>query len=272
MAESIGVRLVFAPAGESWFTGAARGKRLLVDIGRADVDVRRDSARRAAFTEAATRLSTVPLGTRLRVFGPWGADDASVRGFDVWNGRIVATVETSPRVDSIVRRVEPLPVAAHRADSAAGPATGGCRRESVPAALVTRADSIRDMLDSTLRATEVPPVERLAGDVVVQRSRAIGCFGVGRVLLIVSLRAGGHEFVRERVVVVDDSGVVHPLRVNNLRFPANDAIYAFDADGDGIDDLATRALADRAGAITILKLVDGRRLERLTSGFAWESR
>ena len=42
--------------------------------------------------------------------------------------------------------------------------------------------------------------------------------------------------------------------------------------GDGLDDLATRGFAEAAGGITILKLTDKNRLQRLANGFAWEAR
>jgi hypothetical protein len=65
---------------------------------------------------------------------------------------------------------------------------------------------------------------------------------------------------------------VSPLTVHDLRFRAHELLTALDADGDGMDDLATRAVAERAGAITVLRLAGGRRLERMASGFAWERR
>ena len=45
----------------------------------------------------------------------------------------------------------------------------------------------------------------------------------------------------------------------------------FDADGDGVDDLAARGHGDRSGGLTIMRLdIAARRFVRLVSGFAWE--
>lgn len=266
------MQLVFVPRTESWFMAAARGKRLLVDLGRVDVDVRKDPARAAAYLEAVERLSPVAIGSRLRLHGSWGSDDAQVTGFDSWNGRIVATVRTSAAIEARVAAGEPVLAAARRSEAALAPEQAPCDRGPVSAGLAARADSVRDSLDLELRLIEAPQSERLAPLVKVQHTRAVGCFGVGRVLLVASLRAGPNEYLRERFVVLDDSGAVRPLRTNALRFRANDALHALDADGDGIDEVATRGIAERAGALTILRVADGRRLERVAAGFAWESR
>lgn len=271
-AESLSTRLVFAPSNQSWFLAAARGKRLLVDLGRVDAEVTKDAERAAAFREAVERLSPVPVGARFRLHGTWGADDAVVTGYDSWNGRIVATVRTSPTVEGLAARVVPFVVAAQRTDSAAEPAPESCERTPLSPQMVARADSVRDSLETELRLFDAPVADRLAESIKVQHTRIVGCFGVGRTMLVASLRAGGNEYLRERYVVLDDAGKVHALRSNSLRFRANDALYAFDADGDGIDDIAARGIAERAGALTILRVADGRRLERLTSGFFWESR
>ena len=271
-AESLSTRLVFAPANQSWFLAASRGKRLLIDLGRVDAEVTKDAGRAAAFREAVERLSPVPVGSRFRLHGTWGADDAVVTGFDSWNGRIVATVRTSPTVEGLAARTAPFVVAAQRTDSAAESAPESCERTPLSPELVVRADSIRDSIETELRLADAQLPERLATSVKVQHTRIVGCFGIGRAMLIASLRAGGNEHLRERYVVLDESGKAHPLRSNLLRFRANDALYAFDADGDGIDDVAARGIDQRAGALTILRVADGRRLERLTSGFAWESR
>ena len=98
-----------------------------------------------------------------------------------------------------------------------------------------------------------------------------GCFGVARRALVVSLRAGDAEWVRERMVLVAPNGAVTPLRVSDLRFRAHDLLVAFDADGDGVDDLATRATTERAGGTTVLRVdLGNKRAERLAGGFAWE--
>ena len=62
-----------------------------------------------------------------------------------------------------------------------------------------------------------------------------------------------------------------PMRFTDLRFHAHDPLYVFDADGDGVDDLAARGLGDRSGGLTIMRLdLAARRFVRLVSGFAWE--
>lgn len=274
IADSIASRLVFAPRTQTWFTAAARGKRMLADIGRVDIEVRKDSARRTAYRALVSREAPVAIGQRLRLRGPWGAEDVTIAGFDTWNGRIVAVLAGSPRLDSLARAVEPLPATVIRADSATAAATDSCARDSVPAALLERAAVVRDSLDLELRETQMPVYDRLLEHVNVTSSQVPGCFGDGRLLLIVSLRAGDFEHVRERFVVLDDSGAVRPLaRGAGYRFKAHDAIYAFDADGDGVDDLAARGRGPAAGGTVILRVNrEKRRLERLTSGFVWEQR
>jgi hypothetical protein len=266
--------MVFAPKSEIWFTAAARGKRMLLDIGRVDADLRKNPALREAFQEVAKLRAPLRVGTRVRLYGPWGADDAHVNGYDVWNGRIVATLEVSHLVDSLAKHAEPLPVAAKLAGTAVDAVADTCRRDSVSEELTDRATFVRDSMEQWLRDTSTPPFERLAGHIKVKTSRVNGCFGLGRMLLIVSLRAGNVEYVTERLAILDDSGQVAGLRaVNDFRFRAHDAVYAFDADGDGIDDVATRALTEGAGGLAILKLdTAARRMTRLTSGFAWEAR
>jgi hypothetical protein len=274
LADSLKEEMVFAPKSEIWFTAAARGKRMVVDIGRVDADLRKNPALREAFQEVASMRAPLRVGTRVRLFGPWGADDARVAGYDLWNGRIVATLEVPPLVDSLAKHTEPLPVAARIASAAQNAVADSCQRDSIPEELGDRAGFVRDSMAQWLRDTSTPPFERLAGHITVRSSRINGCFGLGRVLVIVSLRAGNVEYVTEHVAILDDSGQVSPLvAVNDYRFRAHDAVYALDADGDGIDDVATRAQTEGAGAVAILKLdTASRRMTRLTSGFAWEVR
>ena len=270
LADTISRALVFAPTEQRWFTAAGRGKRLLIDIGRVDADARSTPERIAAYVEAVDSLSPIRPGTRFRLFGHWGADDATVTGFDWWEGRIVATVETTPRVDSIVRRVSPLTVAAVRADSAIDAATSSCKRGAVADSVMLRATSVRDSVAQAMIDSAAPPYERLARTLQLRTSRIAGCFGTGRVMLIISLRGGDSEWVRERFLLIDEAGAIHRLRVSDYRFDAHDGVAALDADGDGIDDLVVRGRAPRAGGLVILRLSEGKRLERLTSGFAWE--
>jgi len=287
-ADSVAAHLVFAPSNQAWFLGASRANRLLVDLGRVDMEVRKDPRLLEAYNEAVVALSPMPLRTRLRLRGPWGAEDATVAGFDTWNGRIVATLALSPFLDSLAhteprkpagqkpagRKPAPRPfiVIAVRADAASAPAADSCVPDSLPPALAQRADSVRDSVSRLLTETAMPTIERLAHSAQVSSSRVVGCFGpAGRVLVVVGLRAGAGEYVRERIVAVNDSGWVTPLRVTDYRFTAHDALAAFDADGDGTDDLAARGIGRSAGGVVVLRLVDGRKLERLASGFVWES-
>jgi hypothetical protein len=305
LADSVARLLVWTPRTQTWFAVAARGKRMVVDLGRADVDPRSSTALDSAYHEATARTATVPIGTHMMVRGAWGADEATVAGYSWANGRIVAELAVSARLDSLARRGWLLPGAARRltsaematraatrpdstrpdstsaptpGDSTRAPApapvlpTDTCTRGPVSPALAERADIVRDSLAMWLFEHQAPPFERFNDLTRVESSRTVGCFGAGRLALVVSLRAGADEWLRQRAVMLDDSGRVSPLRVEDLRFRAHELLTALDADGDGVDDLATRAVAERSGAISILRLVDGRRLVRLASGFAWESR
>ena len=279
LADTIAEKLVFPPVTQSWFLAAARGKRMLVDIGRVDMEVRRDPARLAAYKLAVEARTPFPTGTRFRLRGPWGADDATITGFDTWNGRIVATVATTPRVDSLAATVEPLPATAQLVDSASEALTDtACVRGPLSAALEARVKLVRDSLEQTLLATERPPYERLMKSLKSRSTSAAGCFPRGRVVVIATLWAGEYEWVREVVVLLDDAGALTPLRLRDYRFRGHEAIYAMDGDGDGVDDLATRGYGPNLGGTSVLRLVDGRtpkdprRLERMATGFAWESR
>ena len=272
LADSIAQALVFVPRDQTWFTGAARGKRMLLDIGRVDIEVRKDSARAEAYREVVARAAPLRVGARLRLHGPWGADDVEVTGFDTWSGRIVATLRVPPRVDSLAKHVEPLPVAAALADSAAASSAPPCARDSIPPEHRDRLAVVIDSLEQQLRAETTVPYDRLNPTIAVKTTIAHGCFGASRTLVLTSLRAGAFEFVRERVVLVSDAGAVIPVRIVGSRWRAHDAIYALDADGDGVDDLAVKGSSELAGGTVILRLVEGTRLEKLTGGFNWESR
>jgi hypothetical protein len=280
LADTIADKLVFPPVTQSWFLAAARGKRMLVDIGRVDIEVRRDPARLAAYKLAVEARTPFPTGTRFRLRGPWGADDATISGFDTWNGRIVATVATSPRVDSLAKTVEPLPATAQLVDSASDPVATdtACVRGPLPAALEARIKVVRDSMEDTLRRGEKPPYDRLLKSLKSRTTAAAGCFPGGRAIVIATLWAGEYEWVREQVVLVDSTGALAPLRLRDYRFRGHEALYALDGDGDGIDDLATRGYGPMLGGMSVLRLVDGRtpkeprRLERMATGFAWESR
>ena len=279
LADSIAEKLVFPPVTQSWFLAAARGKRMLVDIGRVDVEVRRDPARLAAYKLAVEARTPFPTGTRFRLRGPWGADDATISGFDTWNGRIVARVATSPRVDSLARTVEPLPATAQLVDSASEALTDTvCVRGPLPAALEARVKMVRDSLEQVLRLGETPPYERLLKSLKYRSTAVPGCFPGGRVIIVATAWAGEYEWVRELVMLMDDTGKLNPLRLRDYRFRGHEAVYALDGDGDGIDDLATKGYGPSLGGTSVLRIVDGRtpkdprRLERMATGFAWENR
>ena len=279
LADTIAEKLVFPPVTQSWFLAAARGKRMLVDIGRVDAEVRRDPARLAAYKLAVEARTPFPAGTRFRLRGPWGADDATITGFDTWNGRIVATVATSARVDSLAKKVEPLPATAQLVDSAADAVTDtACVRGPLPQPLEERIKLVRDSLEQVLRMGEKPPYERLLKSLKSRTTMAAGCFPGGRAIVVATLWAGEYEWVREQVVMIDSTGALAPLRLRDYRFRGHEALYALDGDGDGIDDLATRGYGPFLGGTSVLRIVDGqkpkdpRRLERMATGFAWESR
>jgi len=279
LADTIAEKLVFPPVTQSWFLAAARGKRMLVDIGRVDADVRRDPARLEAYKLAVESRTPFPTGTRFRLRGPWGADDATISGFDTWNGRIVATVITSHRVDSLAKKVEPLPATAQLVDTASEAFTDtACVRGPLPPPLEARIKIVRDSLEQMLLMGEKPPYERLLKSLKSRTTMAAGCFPGGRAIVVATLWAGEYEWVREQVVLVDSTGVLAPLRLRDYRFRGHEALYALDGDGDGIDDLATRGYGPSMGGTSVLRIVDGRtpkdprRLERMATGFAWESR
>ena len=278
LADSIAQTLVFPPRGERWYTGAARAKRLLVDIGRVDANLRIpktkdiDSTRLAAYRQALERYAPIKRGARFRLRGPWGADDAVVRGYDVWNGRIVATLDAPKRVDSLAAIRDPFAVSAELTDSTRPAVTTNCRRDSIPALLLARSDTVRDSLQNVAMADTVRTYERIRRTVRPRNSRIIGCFPGGRMIIIASVRDPSYEFVSERAVLLDSLGRPRTLRIEDYRFRAHDGIYAFDADGDGVEDIAARGMTEGNGGTSILRFVEGKKLERLTSGFAWEGR
>jgi hypothetical protein len=295
LADSLANFLVFVPRDRAWFTVASRGKRMLVDIGRIDVSLARDSVTRAAFLEAVSRLSPLPLGSALRLRGPYDVvDEARIKGFDVWNGRIVARLEVSKVLDSLARSEDMLPATAIRIDTAAAvtgtrtPADSShgaikpdsapaptpapaCVRDTLPTDLATRGITVRDSLAHFLVDSVKPPYERMIAQAKVASWWIPGCFGISRLLVIANRRTPDMEFAVERAVLVDSTGKVLPVRFSDLRFHAHDPLYVFDADGDGIDDLAARGYGDRSGGLTIMRLdVQSKRFLRLASGFAWE--
>ena len=269
LADSISRALVVAPRSQTWFTAAGRGKRLVVDVGRTDAPIGSSPERRAAFQEAVLARTPLEPGTRVRVRGPWGEDDARIATLEILNGRIIATLEGSARIDSVARRVEPLIASVRPVVDSSPSVKSACSRLPIDSVLAARASAVRDSIAREVMAADWPPYERLEQSLQIASSRLTGCFGAGRVMMIVSIRAGGLEWVRERFVVVGDSGAVRVLETPVYRHRAHDGVTAFDADGDGVDDLGVRVMADGAGALTILRLEEGKRLVPMTSGFAW---
>ena len=189
----------------------------------------------------------------------------TVNGFDVWNGRIVATLSVPPRVDSLARIKETLIAGAMRTDSSAASVTGMCARDNVPEDVWLQAGFARDSVEQALRDASIRLPERLQNTLRVETSHAIGCFAHSRMLLVVTLVAGNYEYVRQGAVAVSDTGGVTPLAVLDPRFRAHVALHALDADGDGVDDVAVRGRAERMGATVVLrynvveKRLEGRR-------------
>jgi hypothetical protein len=272
--DSIALRTTFPPIGQAWFAAAVRGKRLLLDIGRVDIDVRKDSARAQAYRLMVPKHTTVAIGTRLRVRGPFGTIESEVTGFDVWASRVVATLKLSPAIDSLARKNDKLTASAQRNATAAdsAPATA-CVRDSLPQALRDKARIkwVRDSLEQVVRGVPRPGYLGVSKKVGVRFTQAAGCFVVGRLALAVSLRDDKNEWFVERLVLLDDTGKVIAVKVSDLRFKGHEILGAYDADGDGVDDLATRGVTERAGAVTLLRFdAKAKKFERLTAGFAWE--
>lgn len=271
LADSLKSFLVFAPIGETTFTAASRGKRMLLDIGRVDAEVRRDSARARAYREAVMSVSPVAVGTKFRLRGQWGMETVTATEVDSWNGRIVLRLAGSPMMDSLAKGKNPIIASAFRAESAAAVADTCGRALPFPAPLAERVAQVKDSLEAELRNGPQPLYPRLQRKLAVSSSQIAGCFGSARAALVVTLRAGAYEWVREKVVLIEPAGKVTALKLSDFRFHAHELLLAFDADGDGVDDFATRALTERQGATTIL-LVDlkGKKATRLSAGFAWE--
>ena len=305
LADSIANGLVFVPRDRSWFPVASRGRHMLVDIGRIDIALKSDSVTRAAYVEAVARLSPLPLGTVLRVRGPYSVNEqAKITGFDSWHGRIVARLSVSHLLDSLARAEDMLPATATRIDTVpprgdslqppgnvtsvttTGATTTGparpdslqppltplvCTQDTLPTELTTRAIAVRDSLVQFLTDSAKPPYDRQVATAKVQSWWVPGCFGIGRALIIANKRTPDMDFAVERVAVLDSTGKTVPMRFVDFRFHAHDPLYVFDADGDGVDDLAARGHGDRSGGLTIMRLdIVARRFVRLVSGFAWE--
>ena len=274
-ADSVRPYLVFAPRRETWFVAASRGKRMLLDIGRVDVEVRKDSAVAQAYRAAVAAASPVPIGTTFTLRGPWGTEQVRTTGVDTWNGRIVMVLSGSPAMDSAAQQTAVVVASAFRTTTTPGAAAGAapCVRTPLAGPLAARVKVLRDSIEQVLRAGGLPPYERLAKRVTASSSQVVGCFGNARVALAVSLRAGANEWVRERTVLVDALGQARVVAVEDLRFKVHDLMHALDADGDGMDDLAAVGRTYLAGGTTLLRYDERKqKFVRLSTGFAWENR
>lgn len=269
IADTIAQRLVFDPVMQKWFLAAARGKRLLIDLGRIDLELKKDSAHARAFRDAAEARSPIAKGTHFQLRGDWGSDDVTVKGFGVWNGRIVAELAVPPRVDSMARTRDPLVASAERVTDSVSASDATCDRSS-DSTIVPRLKALAQTTLDSLKAGEQPIYARLQQSMKSRTSVVAGCFGSARGIAIATLYAGDYEWVRERAYLVSDAGAPKRLTIRDLRFRAHEVLQAMDADGDGIDDIAARAWTPRGGGTVLLTLRDGAKLERLAAGFSWE--
>ena len=113
----------------------------------------------------------------------------------------------------------------------------------------------------------------VSGKLAVRGDTASGCFGPWRFVVVVSSRTPAFDWSEERTVLVAADGKAIAGRLRDLRLRTHESLIAFDADGDGVDELAARGLAPRMGAQSVLKLdAATRRFSRFASGFAWETR
>src|SRR5690242_7615398 len=165
----------------------------------------------------------------------------------------------------------PVATAAPHADSIPPSPPPVCLRDTLPTDITTRAIAVRDSLVRFLTDSATPPYERQLATAKIQSWWVPGCFGLGRALIIANKHTPEMDFAVERVALLDSTGKTVPLKFADLRFHAHDPLYVFDADGDGIDDLAARGHGDRSGGLTIMRLdLVSKRFVRLVSGFAWE--
>jgi hypothetical protein len=291
--------IAFAPIPTERFVAAARNKRLLVDVGRVDLEIKKDAELLALVRRVSERVGPLARVTHLRVRGTWGEETDSIVGYDVWNGRAVAVLKPSAHADSLLRKGLPLIGVATRvrspADSApqavvapppaaqpaatqppAAPAaavpTGACVRDSMPPALAARVAFVRDSIVRWVTDSVKPPYA-VSPKFSVRGDTASGCFGAWRAIVVVSARTPAFDWSEERAVLVAPDGKSATSRLRDLRLRTHESLVAFDADGDGIDELGTRGLGPRMGAQSVLRLDPAtRRFARYASGFAWESR
>jgi hypothetical protein len=273
--------LVFAPSTLERFVVASRNKRLLLDLGRVDLETKQDAKQLALVRRVALLVGPLSHVSFVRVRGSWGMEVDSITGYDVWNGRIVAVLAPSARTDSLLRKSASLlgvatrmlvPADTTAPDTAAAGAAVGCARDSVPPALPARVAFIRDSLVRWVTDSLKPPYG-LPVKLAVRGDTASGCFGAWRALVVVTTRTPAFDWSDERALLVAPDGKPATARLRDLRLRTHESLVAFDADGDGIDELAARGLAPRMGAQSVLRLDPAtRRFMRFASGFAWETR
>jgi len=291
--------VVFAPRVTERFLVASRKKRLLVDIGRVDIP-KLDAEQLATLRRVSARTGPLSSVTHLKVRGSWGEETDSIVGYDVWNGRAVAVLAASPGTDSLLKAnaslvgvatratgtdsttVQPPapvkpPVAAtvKQAGAAASAAAPPpiCVRDSLVPLMQVRVTAVRDSLLRWVSDSLRSPFIRFAKATTVRGEAVLGCFGSWRAIVVVNSRTPGFEWNEERTLLVAPDGKVQTARLRDLRLRAHESLLAFDADGDGVDELSARGLATRMGAQSIMKLdPTTRRFARFASGFAWETR
>jgi hypothetical protein len=283
LADSLAPLLVFPPATQRWFVAASRAGRLLLDVGRTDAETKKRTDRIPVIAALAEARGTVRRGDAFLLRGTWGREVVRVTGFDVWNGRIVATLEKSPAADSAAKAKGTALASAWRLLRDEAPATDSqpivvrCPRDSLAKALAPRIARVRDSLVTVVRAL-VPRITvyqqaRRPKPALLRTTHTIGCGDTPWVMVIASLRGENTEWVAERAVLLSPDGTARGVRLDDLRFEGHEALRAFDADGDGRDDLGTRAVAEASGGTSILRWdTTMRRFTRLAVGFQWEYR
>ena len=257
-ADTLADRMTFLATFQRTFVAAARAKRMLLDLGRVDLPVKTPERLRA-FEQVAHRLSPVKVGDRFRLFGPWGESEATVTGYEPWNGRITATLDVPPVVRALARKRAPLVALAVREDSAfaadsAARADTATARDSAARAVamqrgdtaladsVARADSLaaaaprdscaRDSVDSTL----------MARDTVVEDSLR---------LLLEADTAGLPPRIRA-------SRRVHVTRARGCFGPGRILIFANIAGGLNQITREYTVMIDTTGAVIPLRVYDER--------------
>lgn len=283
LADSLSPLLVFPPASQRWYVAASRNGRLLLDVGRTDAETKKRVDRVPVITALAAARGTVRPGDAFLLRGTWGREVVQVTGFDVWNGRIVATLAASAAADSAAKAKTASFASAWRltsgesADTDSAALVPVCPRDSLARALAPRVQAVRDSLVRVVRAL-VPRITvyqqaRRPKPALLRTTSAVGCHETPWIIVVASLRGENSEWVAERAALLSPDGVARAVKLDDLRFEGHEALRTMDADGDGRDDLVTRAVAEASGGTSILRWdAKGRRFTRLAAGFQWEFR